>query len=59
MYIHQGFFLISDALDELDDRVKNFFRKCSQSNAKQEWKDEQFEKIKKVWNLDVTKAYDI
>lgn len=38
---------VQNALDELDDRVKNFFRKCSQSNAKQEWKDEQFEKIKK------------
>ena len=36
-----------DALDELDERVKSFFKKCTQPNAKQEWKDEQFEKIKK------------
>ncbi|XP_052086724.1 inhibitor of growth protein 3-like isoform X1 [Mytilus californianus] len=38
---------VQNALDELDERVKSFFKKCTQPNAKQEWKDEQFEKIKK------------
>ena len=36
-------------MDSLDDRVKNFFRKCgSSTNSKQENKDEQFQEIKQV-----------
>ena len=40
--------LFSDALDNLDERVKTFFKKCTQPNMKQEWKDEQFKGIKQV-----------
>ena len=36
-------------MDSLDDKVKVFFKKSSVPGAvKQEWKDEQFNKIKEV-----------
>ena len=39
-----------DAMDSLEEQVKTFFGKCgtSSSSPKQEWKDEQFDNIKKV-----------
>ncbi len=42
---------VSDAMDSIDDRVKAFFKKCQGcQNLKQEWKDEQFQKLKEVRN---------
>ena len=41
-------FFILDATDTLDERTKQFFKKCLQSSAKKEWKDDQFRKIKEV-----------
>ena len=36
-------------MDSLEDRVKGFFKKCgSTNNLKQEWKEEQMEKLKQV-----------
>jgi len=36
-------------MDSLEERVKGFFKKCgSTPNLKQEWKDEQFGKVKEV-----------
>ncbi|XP_062567846.1 inhibitor of growth protein 3-like isoform X2 [Saccostrea cucullata] len=37
---------VQNALDNLDERVKNFFKKCTQPNMKVESKDEQFKLIK-------------
>nr|XP_022301802.1 inhibitor of growth protein 3-like isoform X1 [Crassostrea virginica] len=37
---------VQNALDNLDERVKNFFKKCIQPNMKGEWKDEQYKQIK-------------
>ncbi|XP_013400628.1 inhibitor of growth protein 3 [Lingula anatina] len=37
---------VQNAMDSLDDRTKTFFKKCQQPNVKQDWKDEQFDKIK-------------
>jgi hypothetical protein len=45
---HMNVLLFADALDNLDERVKNFFKKCTQPNMKVEWKDEQFKLIKQV-----------
>lgn len=39
---------MTDALDNLDERVKNFFKKCTQPNIKGELKDEQYKQIKQV-----------
>lgn len=38
----------SDALDNLDERVKTFFKKCIGATMKPEAKEEQFQKIKQV-----------
>lgn len=35
-------------MDNLDERVKNFFKKCTQPNIKGELKDEQYKQIKQV-----------
>ncbi len=36
-------------MDSLEEKVKTFFTKCkSTPSLKQEWKDEQFNKIKEV-----------
>ena len=41
-----------DAMDNLDEKVKAFFRKCGTvPNLKQDWKDEQMAKILQVRNL--------
>ena len=41
--------LFSDALDSNDEKVKIFFKKCQAGqNLKQEFKDEQFKKLKEV-----------
>ncbi|XP_048740342.1 inhibitor of growth protein 3-like isoform X2 [Ostrea edulis] len=40
---------VQNALDNLDERVKNFFKKCTQPNMKMEWKDEQFKLIKQEY----------
>lgn len=37
---------VQNALDNLDERVKNFFKKCTQPNMKGELKDEQYKQIK-------------
>lgn len=41
-------FPFSDALDNLDDKVSAFFKKCTQANAKNDWREEQFTKLKQV-----------
>ena len=42
-------FVYLDAMDSLEGQVKTFFGKCvTPSSPKQEWKDEQFDNIKKV-----------
>lgn len=48
--LHQNslFLFYIDATDTLDDRTKQFFKKCVQSSVKKEWKDDQFKKIKEV-----------
>lgn len=38
---------VQNELDNLDERVTMFFKKCDQPNVKSDWKDEQFGKIKK------------
>ena len=38
-----------DATDSLDEKLKNFFKKCATTpNLKSEWKDEQMAKLKQV-----------
>jgi hypothetical protein len=43
--IHQSI----DAMDSIEDKVKKFFEKCQNTAIKQDWKDEQFKKIKEVF----------
>ena len=41
--------IVTDAMDSLDEKLKNFFKKCATTpNLKAEWKDEQMAKIKQV-----------
>jgi len=41
---------LTDAMDSLDEKLKNFFKKCATTpNLKPEWKDEQMAKIKQVF----------
>lgn len=37
---------VANAMDSLDEKLKNFFKKCATTNLKAEWKDEQMAKIK-------------
>ena len=42
-------------MDSIEDRVKGFFKKCgTTNNLKQEWKDEQMEKLKQVSTIQGT-----
>ena len=47
---------LPDAMDSVDERVKMFFRKCQTGqNLKQEFKDEQFKKLKEVIQFNESK----
>lgn len=37
---------VQNALDNLDDKVSAFFKKCTQPNSKNDWREEQFTKLK-------------
>ncbi|XP_041350155.1 inhibitor of growth protein 3-like [Gigantopelta aegis] len=37
---------VQNSLDSLEERVKNFFKKCILPNVKSDWKDDTFHKIK-------------
>lgn len=39
---------LADALDNLDDKVAVFFKKCTQPNARTDWREEQFTKLQQV-----------
>lgn len=41
---------VANAMDSLDEKLKNFFKKCATTpNLKAEWKDEQMAKIKQEY----------
>jgi len=46
--------ITTDAMDSLDEKLKNFFKKCAATpNLKADWKDEQMAKIKQVCILSI------
>ncbi|XP_067935879.1 inhibitor of growth protein 3-like [Watersipora subatra] len=40
---------VQNTTDNLEEKTKTFFKKCTQSSVKKEWKDDQFRKIKEEY----------